>query len=57
MERERGKEIKRELFTEGPLLYLCILLRFGNILKLMPMGAPSLEECSHTGTSLTKFTT
>jgi hypothetical protein len=42
--RERSKEIKGELFAKGRFQYSCILLRFGNTLEVMPLGAPPCGE-------------
>jgi len=45
MKQERSEEIKRELFKEsclrkGRFSFLCVLLRFGNTLRLTPSSAP-----------------
>ncbi len=42
--RERSKEIKGELFAKGRFQYSCILLRFGNTLEVMPLGARTLQK-------------
>jgi hypothetical protein len=39
------RKSKESCLGKGRFLYWCILLRFGNILKLMPKGAPSFGEC------------
>ncbi len=44
---ERSQEIKRELVcVKGRFQYSCVLLRFGNTLRLMPLGCPSLRKQS-----------
>jgi hypothetical protein len=36
--------------SEGRFQYLCILLRFGNTLRLTHLGAPHSGECTCVGT-------
>jgi hypothetical protein len=49
--KKRGNQKRVVCARGGSHSYLCVLLRSGNTLRLMPSGAPSSGECTQTGTS------
>jgi hypothetical protein len=55
--KKGGNKKERYFLQKGRrrFLYSCVLLRFGNNLRLTPSSAPPSREHAHTGTSLTTF--
>jgi len=51
--QKEARKLKESCSHKGRFQYLCIHLRFGNTLGLRALGAASLGDHTHTGTSLT----
>jgi hypothetical protein len=53
--RKKGRNIKESCLCKGWCLYLCVFLRFGNTLGLMPSNVPPLGECTAQKHSLQHY--